>query len=246
MVSLAAPKAIEFVYPRPDATTLALLAQRSRAVRCDRSPRIACTHAYWHLGFKGASPLSCAREGLVAALEGALARLPEAYSFIVFDAFRTRETQFALYDYIHAQQKRARPELSDDELHALTREFVAHPEKSRFRVTPHNSGGAVDLSLARDGVPLSMGTEFDEVSPRSATAWFEGDFAPDSGLSPEAWAELRHNRRLLFNVMCEAGFVNYHAEWWHYDLGDAIWAEKHGLEPVYAAMEEEVKLLSGP
>ena len=35
---------------------------------------------------------------------------------------------------------------------------------------------------------------------------------------------VRDNRRLLYNVMTEAGFTNLPSEWWHYDYGDKFWA----------------------
>jgi D-ala-D-ala dipeptidase len=36
------------------------------------------------------------------------------------------------------------------------------------------------------------------------------------------------------------GFVNYSAEWWHYDLGDCIWATTFNLDWLYGSMEGEV------
>jgi D-alanyl-D-alanine dipeptidase len=34
----------------------------------------------------------------------------------------------------------------------------------------------------------------------------------------------RENRKLLFDAMTKAGFINYPLEWWHYSFGDVHWA----------------------
>ena len=78
-----------------------------------------------------------------------------------------------MYESIKAKH----PQALHDELMQRTRQFVAHPEEiSRFAVPPHNSGSAIDLVLAFCGQALDMGTDFDEVSPWSATAAFEEPF----------------------------------------------------------------------
>jgi D-alanyl-D-alanine dipeptidase len=70
----------------------------------------------------------------------------------------------------------------------------------------HSRGSTVDLALARDGVLLDFGTPYDYFDVVSHTA--------DSTISAEA----RANRDLLVDIMGEAGFTNYAAEWWHYTL----------------------------
>ena len=66
--------------------------------------------------------------------------------FCIFDAFRPREAQQALWD------------------HTPDPEFLADPAKG----SPHSRGVAVDLTLLDgDGVPLGMGTEFDAFTPLS-------------------------------------------------------------------------------
>ena len=32
------------------------------------------------------------------------------------------------------------------------------------------------------------------------------------------------NRKILYDAMINAGFVNYPLEWWHYSYGDRMWA----------------------
>jgi D-alanyl-D-alanine dipeptidase len=70
----------------------------------------------------------------------------------------------------------------------------------------HNRGAAVDVTLVRleTGRPLSMGTEYDAFSSRSATTAVRGK-------------PLR-NRLRLRRALEDQGFRNYRREWWHYDF----------------------------
>jgi zinc D-Ala-D-Ala dipeptidase len=70
----------------------------------------------------------------------------------------------------------------------------------------HSRGSTVDLTLARDGRELDMGTPFDFFSPRS---W--------SG-SASVTAEAKANRALLAAAMRRRGFRSYEREWWHFTL----------------------------
>lgn len=225
-------------YPPPQAEFVPLLRTLSKAADCCRHPNIVAVNTYREAGLPGTSDKMIARESVVSALESALEELPDGYQFWIFDAFRSRRTQLAIFEMIFSEQQQRHPHLSHDEIFALTRKFVAHPEeRSRFAVPPHNSGGAVDLTIAFRGQALDMGTAFDETSPLSSTASFEQEFPQESEISRARWHEVRNNRRLLFNLMKQAGFVNYEAEWWHYDLGDCIWANTHSQTWFYDSME---------
>lgn len=188
--------------------------------------KIKGLHAYVDLGLEGANSNMTTRLAVKEQLLLALRSLPPGHEFWVFDAFRSRQTQLALFQFIYRQQSKLHPLESDKKIWQLTRQFVAHPdETSRFAIPPHNSGGAVDLTLAFNGTPLDMGTEFDEVSPFSETVAFEKPWNKSTPFSEERWRAICENRRLLFNTMKSVGFVNYVEEWWHYDLGDCIWAQ---------------------
>lgn len=80
--------------------------------------------------------------------------------------------------------------------------YVAPPGKG----SNHNRGQAVDISLAdNNGNLLDMGTPFD-------------DFTEDSySHSKNIPRQTRKNRKLLRNIMTEAGFSVYKYEWWHFD-----------------------------
>jgi zinc D-Ala-D-Ala dipeptidase len=70
----------------------------------------------------------------------------------------------------------------------------------------HSRGSTVDLTLARDGQELDMGTPFDFFSVRS---W------PGSA---DVSAEAKANRALFAAAMRRRGFRPYDREWWHFTL----------------------------
>lgn len=78
-------------------------------------------------------------------------------------------------------------------------------------ISEHSWGVAVDLTLVRlhSGKEVDMGGRHDLLDPSSAT--------DSTAVTPAQ----RANRRLLRDVMQQAGFVNYDKEWWHYRLGNS-------------------------
>lgn len=81
--------------------------------------------------------------------------------------------------------------------------YVANPATG----SRHNRGCAVDLTLCDStGRELDMGTGYDEFTERAAAACAD---------LPE---HVRANRRLLGDLMNDAGFDVLPTEWWHYDL----------------------------
>ena len=73
----------------------------------------------------------------------------------------------------------------------------------------HSRGSTIDLTLAAPGGhPLDMGGSFDLMDEQSHHGW------------PGCTAEQKKNRLLLKNLMEQAGFAAYSAEWWHYRLID--------------------------
>jgi D-alanyl-D-alanine dipeptidase len=70
----------------------------------------------------------------------------------------------------------------------------------------HNRGAAVDVTLVRlaSGRALSMGTEYDTFSSRSATTAVGG--------------KALRNRLRLKRALEREGFRNYRREWWHFDF----------------------------
>ncbi|MFK7825638.1 MAG: M15 family metallopeptidase [Oligoflexales bacterium] len=90
------------------------------------------------------------------------------------------------------------------------------------------------------GVPLDMGTEFDDISDLAKTTFFESEFDEKHRVSHERWMQIRANRRLFFNLMIEQGFTNHPFEWWHYNFGNHPWAEELATTWIYDSAEEKV------
>lgn len=123
-----------------------------------------------------------AHRALVAAADRAAAG---GLRLRVFDAYRPVAAQWRLWETLPDPR------------------FVADPRTGSL----HNLGIAVDLTLAgRDGVPLDMGTGFDEMTPQS------GHGRTDIGATGQ-----RH-RALLLETMTATGWVHHPHEWWHYNL----------------------------
>ena len=91
-----------------------------------------------------------------------------------------------------------------------------------------------------NGQLLDMGTDFDAVTPMSSTNFFEQNYQINSEISEKRWYEVRINRRILFNALKHVGFTNYEVEWWHYDLGNCMWANILNKNWYYPSMENEV------
>jgi len=88
---------------------------------------------------------------------------------------------------------------------------VANPETG---TSLHNHGCAVDLTLTGVADDLDLGTGIDEFSAGARlTVTAEPELCRTGELSAKACA----NRRLLRQVMTDAGFEPYSGEWWHFN-----------------------------
>lgn len=74
----------------------------------------------------------------------------------------------------------------------------------------HEAGLSVDVTLARDGAYVDMGTGFDEFTPRANAYASEG-----------VSAAAQRNRARLREAMKTAGLSVYSGEWWHFDAPNA-------------------------
>ena len=88
-------------------------------------------------------------------------------------------------------------------------EVVADPNwvaRPGAHARSHEAGRSVDVTIADNGVPVDMGTGFDDFTARSRAD------ATD-GVSPTA----RANRARLRRAMAAGGLEAYPGEWWHFD-----------------------------
>lgn len=194
----------------------------------DRHPRIRFDATYAKRGFTQAWARCYLRSGLWERLVRAVESMPEEYSLLIFDGLRPLPLQKEIYDRCAQGFLERQPDLTPQALEALMDDFVALPVKRPQRPAPHTTGGAVDLTLCRNGTPLDMGTGFDDFTSRAYTYWFE---------QPEQDETVRKNRRILYYLMESVGLLNYSAEWWHYAYGERMWARAVGCAPRYGFCE---------
>ena len=195
------------------------------------SPQITYGAAYLRQGLPGAAGTCLVRQGVAQRLVQAADKLPEGYGIYIFDSLRSLDVQKALYDQFREVAEKEHPGLGPEELDRIIDEFVALPVKRLNRPSPHATGGAVDLTLCKDGQLLDMGTGFDDFTDLAHTAALEED-------CPSGLEAARDNRRILFHLMEAVGLVNYSSEWWHFAYGERQWAAREGCAPIYGFCPE--------
>lgn len=108
---------------------------------------------------------------------------------VFWDCYRPHQVQVRMYDAV--------PESG----------WVARPTNY---ARSHEAGLSVDVTLARNGALVDMGTGFDEFVPRSQAYAFDG-------VSAAAQA----NRSRLRDAMAVGRLSVYRGEWWHFDAWGA-------------------------
>ncbi len=135
-----------------------------------------------------------------------------SYTLLIYDAARPISTQRAMRNMVEGTE--------------LER-FVADDKRGGR----HNYGVAVDLTIATiDGVPLDMGTGFDDFSnaasvkgtpdtsdPKTRTIEIYRTYIENLVTNGIISRIAANNRILLLEVMLEAKLYPYRREWWHYE-----------------------------
>jgi D-alanyl-D-alanine dipeptidase len=171
--------------------------------------RIRNLHAYWHAGWYHARPVSLLRAEAMRRLSAVVEPMPDRFGLAVFDAWRPLALQVELYEAAYSDP-------------AMPPGFVAPPSDHPKTPSPHLTGGTVDLTLTIDGIPMALGTRYDDFTGLAAVAALEGAAGPDRDL-----------RRLLYWAMRAQGFVVLAGEWWHFEYGTRRWAAIRGCAPLY-------------
>jgi len=158
-----------------------------------------------------------ARKTVCKMLSEASEKLPNNYSFAIFDAHRPVEYQQKRFESLYDKIKKDNPGLDEDEVRAKTFIYIFPPSMDFKTPPPHSTGGAIDLSIIDDkGNLLDMGTGYGEFGERTYTY--------NSKISPVQ----KKNRQKLIDIMTSVGFANYPGEWWHFMYGDREWAAYTG------------------
>nr|WP_017305966.1 M15 family metallopeptidase [Spirulina subsalsa] len=186
-------------------------------------------HPYAALGadYQGRSPYFL-RQGVIQALEQAQQALQgehPQWKILIFDAFRPISVQQFMVDYsfqtLLQQRGLTEAQLSEGEkqdLWQVVYELWALPSSDPATPPPHSTGAALDITLVdAQGNVVDMGSEIDELSARSHPDYYASAQTP-----PEQ--TYHQHRQLLHRIMTQAGFRRHPREWWHFSLGDQLWA----------------------
>lgn len=188
---------------------------------------------YYLRGIKGALKEAFLRERAARLLKEARKLLPKGWNFIIWDAFRPLEVQQQIFDTYLKAFHRKHPYLPKERLLKLAGKYVSPPILNSS-IPPHNTGGAVDLTLCDERRrELPMGTDFDDFSPKAATRYFER-----KQKLTQKEIVYRRNRRILYHTLTSIGFTNYPKEWWHFDFGDQLWGKISNKTAFYGAIKD--------
>jgi D-alanyl-D-alanine dipeptidase len=198
------------------------------------------------------------REGVYKRLVQAaklFQKLKPGYKFVILDAWRPPQVQNSLFNKYYSdlwnKNIKLGAGLSPAEIYEKTQQFVSAPSIDKNRPSPHFTGGAVDLTYAdKNGNWSNMGTKFDAFTEDAGADYFEKKVIKNRLNKSER--RILENRRLLYTIMKEAGFVSYKEEWWHYDYGNQFAAQvgrANGIEmnAKYGLIEDlsKVKVING-
>lgn len=202
-----------------------------------QNTRIIIEPEYFRRGVPHAIEEIYVREGVARRLAHAASLLPEQYSLLVWDAWRSLAVQRALFDEECRVLREQFPSLAEDEVRRRSEVYVSLPSDDVRRPSPHYTGGAVDLTIAGPNRrPLPMGTGFDAFNEHSRTRVLEERIEKDEMLSEEE-KEWLQNRRILYHTMVACGFTSYCEEWWHFDYGDQFWGVVTSTQALYGGIE---------
>ncbi len=223
----------------PDKSDQIFLQEHDQKIEVIPSPRLQLGNEYFKQKLAGTSQKIFLRKGVFLRLNLALTYLPKEYGFIIFDAFRTIETQWAIWNAMHEIVKKQHMSWSEEQVFQETLKFVSNPSsKGLYPVQPHNSGGAIDIGLTdANGNILDMGSVFDEISEKSVTAYFDQARPNRNKISAENWSIFRKRRHILTEALMKAGFTGDKEEWWHFDLGSCCWASQVDSKWYFPPME---------
>ncbi|MGH3719263.1 MAG: M15 family metallopeptidase [Pseudonocardiaceae bacterium] len=156
-----------------------------------------------------------ARRSVAGALRQAAELLPDDVQLLVVEAYRSPARQQQLWSATREKIAGTHPLATSSEVDRLTRLVVARPSSAGGG---HQTGAAVDITLAdAAGTELWMGTGV-------------GEFTAATPARAKVIDAVGCRRRLLTRCLTEVGFINYPAEWWHFSMGDRLWAA-YGRRP---------------
>jgi zinc D-Ala-D-Ala dipeptidase len=193
---------------------------------------------YYYNGWS-ATPTMFARKQVLDKLAEVQAEhlQPRGLRWVVYDAWRPRTVQAAIYQHYWRQMSREMSEMSRELVRARVSTFVSIPDDP-LKTPPHSTGGAIDLGWwdCHAGTLVDMGSAFDEFCDRAASHHYE---------HPSQDVNVRNRRRQLREWLSEAGFQGDGDEWFHHDWGTQKWALQAGLPEAHYGEVLACRELSG-
>jgi len=199
--------------------------------------KILVSSQYFIQRINGSLPECYVRETVHQKIVEAAKLLPSGYRFVMLDCWRPLSVQQSLFDILKDDLKEKYPSESEEVITQKTLTYVALPSSNPVKPSPHNTGGAVDLTIVdENGLFLEMGTDYDDSTLKASTTYFENQLAEEVKLNSKEIEALK-NRRMLYHIMTSVGFTNFVDEWWHFDYGNQNWAWISGNDhAVYGRM----------
>lgn len=169
---------------------------------------------------KSYPPLFYVRKAVSEMLSVASRFLPEGYPLVLIEGYRTLESQQKSWNTEWKAIRASHPDWNEARVEKAVLLVCAKPSL----LANHYSGGAVDVTLVRDGgAPVDMGSPY--ISEGNVSVFLKKfPMFPNSLLRRRITREQECNRKILRESMEAAGFVWYPGEWWHYCYGDRMWA----------------------
>lgn len=196
-------------------------------------PELIIVSAKYHeQKIPNAKPDMYLREGAANHLVDAAKLLPKGLKLVVWDAWRPIEVQQSLFEEFKTRLHDKNPDWDEEKLISETQRYVSLPSTNLDRPSPHNTGGAIDLSVCDESnTPIPMGVPFDWFGKEASTRYFE-----EVSVTGKDENQYRVNRRILYNTMTEAGFTNYDEEYWHFDFNNQFDAIRKKTVATYGAI----------
>ena len=188
----------------------------------------------YHERIRWSIPKILLRESVARRLFVVSERLRKSgIELFVYDAYRPVEVQdFMFLTWMPNDVRSRHPDWDPERVREEVRKFWGRGSDEngmvdRFSPPFHSTGGAVDLTIrdrkSRNLLPLGAGFDDFSETERAFSDHYERLRSSGKILTLDEEFALG-NRRLLYWVFADEGFVNNPNEVWHFDLYDQLWA----------------------
>ena len=146
-------------------------------------------------------------------------------ALLIWDGLRSMRTQTHLYQTERARIDQLHQDKEPEQREAILNDIIRPPLLDK--PPPHTTGGAVDCTIWFGDGDHALGT-FDDFTDRGRSNYF---FSKRITNIPDLVMAAR--RIMLRDEMQAEGFVGIESEWWHWEFGTRLWAERKKTTPLY-------------